>query len=256
MLREHDGHRSFIPGPFPYQIMEVMGKGLRDPGHGGDVKFQCSNAEGRILYAHSVVLRSRSIYFSQSSYPSCICSSPVFSSSFAEGDSATAAKISALPSDGDHSDYYPRRIIPMEDDFDVVHNILYYLYTNRIFFSSKSQPSPKIFYDPKICDAEEIYALAHRLELNALRKKALSYLRLSCNPRNITTRVFSAYASVYEEMGDVYREYFRKNWTEIRGTSEFEDYFKELEEIAEREEIVRVNQRYRELMKDASFPSK
>ena len=262
VTKGHDGPQLFVPGPFPFYVMDAMGQGLRDPGDGGDVKFQCSsssNAEDRFLYAHSVILRTRSKYFSRSSHPSCIYSLPVFSSSFAEGDSATAAKLCVLPSDSDHFDYYPRRIIPMEDDFDVVHNILYYLYTGKIYFCTESQPSYReMFYlnSPKICDAEEIYALAHRLELNTLQMKALSFLRLSCNPRNITTRVFGAYASVYEEMGKVYKDYFRKNSSEIHAMAEFEGYFRELEEIAEREEIVRVNKRYRELMKDASFRSK
>jgi hypothetical protein len=183
----------------------------------------------------------------------------VFASSFAEGDAAAAAaaaKLEALQLNDKCTDYYPRRIIPMEDDFDILHNVLYYLYTKKISFSTKGQHSYTLgFNSPKICDAEDIYAIAHRLDLRSLQKKALAFLRWSNNPRNITARVFSKYASVYEEIGAIYNEYFRKNWIEIRDTPEFSDYFTELEEAGDGDEANRVLERYRELMKAATFPS-
>ena len=173
----------------------------------------------------------------------------MFTSFFSEGDAAAAALAAEHP-----GDCCPRRIIRMEEDFEVVHNVIFYIYTQEIFFSTKSSDSTDSDF-PRPCDAEEVYALAHRLELEDLKVKALSFLKLSCNPRNIISRVLGKYASVYDEMGCVYSEYLRKNWTRIRNTAEFEAYFADLAETGDPEEIIRSYDRFRELMKDAAFPN-
>jgi len=139
----------------------------------------------------------------------------------------------------------------MEEDFDVVHNMLYYIYTNSITFSTVSTQDP--WRDPKVprvCDAEDIYALAHRLELETLRLKALHFLRCSCNVGNITARVFRSFASFYEEVGMVYDEYIKDHWQEVALTSEFEEYFWLMDKETDNMEIRRVFGKYREITKE------
>jgi hypothetical protein len=189
----------------------------------------------------------------------------VFASSFSEGDTV-AADLSArfsqehpngIPQPDGSTDYYPRRLICMEEDIDLVHNIIYYIYTNKIAFSTETSETNTTFGPsfPNVCDAEDIYALAHRLDLEGLKDKALGFLKLSCNPRNIIPRVLGPYTSLYDEMSGVYADYFHRNWAEIRDTTEFGIYFTELEHDGDLEETIRVFKRFRELIKSPSFRS-
>src|SRR5271170_207203 len=93
------------------------------------------------------------------------------------------------------SSRFHRKIV-VEEDFDLVHNVLFYIHTNKIRFSTNLGEEPDVFNsnDPKICEAEDIYALSHRWELKDLQAKALKFLKFSCNPRNIASRIFGKYA--------------------------------------------------------------
>lgn len=142
----------------------------------------------------------------------------------------------------------------MEDDYDVVHNVLYYIYTNKITFSTVSSEDSSNKPDmPRNCDAEDIYALAHRLELENLQTKALRFLKSTCNVRNITTRVLSTFAMVYEDVGKAYEDYFKEHLGEVRGTTKFREYFSAVEETGDLTEIRRVHKRFRELMEESNF---
>jgi hypothetical protein len=181
----------------------------------------------------------------------------VFASAFLEGDS-TIATISKLESEsprvslGEDGTSLHRRIIAMTEDFDVVHNVLYYVYTNRITFSTVASDEPQSDANqPNVCDAEDIFALAHRLDLEDLKKKALEFLGRSCTLRNITSRVFGQSASLYDEVGKVYEDYFKGNWAMIRDSAEFKNYIPLLEE-SDPAEITRIFRRFRELFQNAS----
>ena len=176
----------------------------------------------------------------------------MFASSFSEGDSTVAAKSASSQVSDDTLNQIPRRRILMEDDFDVVHNVLYYIYTNRITFSTSEDLSSKPAM-PRNCDAEEIYALAHRLELENLQTKTLRFLKSTCNVRNITTRVLSKFAMLYEDVGKAYEDYFKEHWRQIRGTTKFREYFSAVEEKGDLTEIRRVHKRFRELMEESNF---
>ena len=135
----------------------------------------------------------------------------------------------------------------MEDDFDVVHNVLYYIYTNSITLSTVTSEDPSAGM-PRRCDAEDIYAVAHRLELENLQIKALRFLKSTCNVRNITARVLSEFAMLYEDVGKIYNDYFIQHWGKIRETTEFNRYFSVVEEKEDLKEIRRVYRRFRGLM--------
>ena len=143
----------------------------------------------------------------------------------------------------------------MEEDFNVVHNVLYYIYTNRIKLSTvhsvDSKPENRA---PKVCDAEDVYALAHRLDLMDLKTTVLGFLSRSCNPRNITSRVFSRFAYLYDEAGQVYDRYFKNVWRQIRKSKEFKEFFVATEEGNNSKEIIRIFQKFRELVQEAKFP--
>jgi hypothetical protein len=171
----------------------------------------------------------------------------VFASGFSEGDLAVAA--SSMPMDR----FFPRREIIMDDDCDVVHNVLYYLYTNTVRFYPPTEIQIRLAPLPPFCDAEDIYALAHRLDLAELQSKALHFLKLTCTKRNITERALSSFAALYEQVGTVYDEYFKANWQELQKTDEYEKYFQELASEGDVKETSRVLTKFRGLFKQAAL---
>jgi hypothetical protein len=144
----------------------------------------------------------------------------------------------------------PRRRISMMENFDIVYNVLYFVYTNRITFSTIVEENEGT---PKTCDAEDIYALAHRLDLENLKVKALGFLKQTCNCRNITERIFSKFTALYPEVDIVYSQFFQNHWQEICETSEFAKYFRNLEDECDCVETHRNFRRFRELMKGADL---
>ena len=92
---------------------------------------------------------------------------------------------------------------------------------------------------------------ADRMFLGELKSKALNFLKLSCTTDNIATRVMSKFADLHQEVLESYAEYFRKNWDRIKGTKEFDRSFNVVD--GDLEEVLRINSRFRELMKGAVF---
>jgi len=197
----------------------------------------------------------------------------VFGSAFAEGDAWAAS--GSNDTDASNVPLGPRnrvvrqRVITMEEDFDVVHNILYYIYTNRIILStivpipkdsdplneftitprcSDTKVRPKV--QPRVIDTEDIFALAHRLDLVDLQNLALGFLGKTCTLENITARVFSHFAAKYDEVAQVYDAYFREAWSSIvlLYSKEFKEYFAMMEEENNSEEILRIFGKFRELV--------
>jgi hypothetical protein len=140
--------------------------------------------------------------------------------------------------------------IKTEEDFDILHNILYYLYTNRIIFGNRDGACPSKNL-PKICQAENIYETANRMMLDNLKLKALKFLELTCNICNITSRVMSKFADLHPEAAQVYDNYFRANWKSIECTAEFTRAFTEVE--GDFDEFIRYHKKFMSLMKFATF---
>ena len=173
----------------------------------------------------------------------------VFESAFVEGDfavsaSAVQASDQACP---------PRRQIMMDDDFDAVHNVLYYLYTDSVTFDSKSDAN-RASHLPRFCDVEDIYTLAHRLDLD-LQAKVLHFLKLTCTPTNISERVLSSFATLYEEVGLAYDAYFRANWHVVQTTQEFKRFFLDVADGGDVHKTSRVLKKFYELFGKAVFKS-
>lgn len=144
----------------------------------------------------------------------------MFASRFSEGDTVAALRPDA------HE--YSRRIIRSEEDFEILHTVLYYLYTEKVYLRTDDTlvgPSNV----PSYCDAEEIFAIAHRYHIAQLKQKALIFLRDTCNAENIVQRVFSELAILYDEVGEIYGTFFQRHWNEIRERKELDRYLESLE---------------------------
>jgi len=138
-----------------------------------------------------------------------------------------------------------------EEDYDLLHNILYYLYTDNITFGTRIDtvlPSNL----PKLCPVEDIYVTADRMLLGELKHKALQFMELSCTADNITSRLMSTFAELHGEVATVYEAYFRANWDRIKNREEFEQPFMDLKDT-ESKESWRVHAKFREVMKGAVF---
>jgi len=142
-----------------------------------------------------------------------------------------------------------KRTIPVPaNKFDLLHTILYYIYTGRITFGtdlSYKQPDATL---PKICDAQDIYEVAHDLALEQVKSKALNFLKATCTPKNITARRLSRVTSDPDHrlLTEFYSEYFTKNWNKIRDTDEHNEFMGQAEDGDDFVDIVRS---FRDLMK-------
>ena len=155
----------------------------------------------------------------------------MFDSSFAEGRSVTNAALEGSVDDSEDTTgksylSLKRRII-VEDGFDLFHNILYYIYTNRITFGTNlAFLTPSTL--PKLCATEDIYQIADRLFLTELKHKALDFLTSTCTIENITSRILGKFAFLHEDVEERYVDYFRKNWDVVKETKEFNNSFTDM----------------------------
>ena len=100
----------------------------------------------------------------------------------------------------------------MKEDFDVIYNILYYIYINKIIFSNmKFKISFSKFNISRIYDMKNIYTLIHRLKLANLQIKVFRFLKSMYNMRNIITRVLSKFILYYKKLRKIYKDYFKEH---------------------------------------------
>lgn len=105
--------------------------------------------------------------------------------------------------------------------------VLYYLYTERVCFTSPPMEWAKSFHLTPPFDPEEAYRVGDIL--GPLKEKALEFLVATSDDTNIISRVFGVYALKYEEIGKHYEAPFYANWNTIRKRDEIKQYFQELE---------------------------
>ena len=143
----------------------------------------------------------------------------MFTSSFAEG----TAPIEPDSNEAPHA-WCPRKVITSEKSFELLHLVLYYLYTKMVCFCTDedAEPLPGM---PDYCHPEEVYAIAHEYELEGLQQKALNFLRDTCTIENIVDRLFGKAALVYEDVGKVYEEFVLRHWDEIKNNKKWTEYF-------------------------------
>jgi hypothetical protein len=168
----------------------------------------------------------------------------VLNSKFAEGggDASQETKAGAR----DATPLRPHRhIVNLPDDYALFHTILYYLYTDRICFTTDLDSSHATPFATD--DAEGIYAIAHRLLISSLLDKSIKFLADTCYPQNITARAFGKVAATYEAIGKTYHTYLLEHWNEVIKDPSFEEFFAEVE--GDKAESQRVNALLRELVR-------
>lgn len=226
---------------------------LKDPA-GGDVEFIFLNKgklrePARRLYAFTHVLEGRAFDYSRTlssnfvliiykvlnaEFPTTM-GSPATSDDEESGSSRPSSPVSPT-----------RKTFYVDSDYELFHIVLFYLYTERVSFSTSAENIKKSEI-PATMDAEGVYATARRLLLEHLSKKAFHFLQSTCDVKNITRRVFSAFAAAHEEVGRFYDEWFSEHWNEIKVTPEFDEFFEEMEGNCE--EFIRVNNKFRKMIK-------
>jgi hypothetical protein len=166
----------------------------------------------------------------------------VFNSQFSEGQPSLK-----LITNGYTSPLSNRLSLPQDDDFDLFHVVLFYLYTDRICFTTSADyTSTKDV--PPTTDAEGVYAIADRLLLEPLASKALHFLESTCNARNITARAFGKFGYLHDAIGQMYDAFFMDHWDLVKQTNQFDEFFQELEE--DNPEYVRANTKFRKMIKN------
>ena len=222
---------------------------LKDP-TGGNIEFVFPNKDGSVddsnlrLYAFSNILEIPTFEYH--------CSDLWLHRWWAVlNASSSGGIISGPPSPTSDTPPSPsgsptRRILFVDEDYDLFHLVLFYLYTDRVQFvtSLDSVAHPEL---PHTSNAEGVYAIAHRLMVRPLEHKAFHFMKSTSNINNITERTFCKFTSLHEEISKWYDTFFLEHWDQIQHLPEFEDYFVRLED--DHEEYVRVNVKFRKMMR-------
>jgi len=156
----------------------------------------------------------------------------VFNSSFKEGITYSLKKGITARLEPEISINHVQQIEVVED-FDLFHNILHYIYQGRITFASDlkflCENHPK---HPNRSNVEDIYAIADRMLLDDLKRRAGHFLYHSCTIENIMDRL--ANPTVRADVAKIYQEYFLDNFKLIeRYSKRFEEMLDDPERDAE-----------------------
>jgi hypothetical protein len=229
------------------RIIFNMAKMLKLPS-GGDVEFVFPKADGSVddstprLYAFEHMIKDPSFEYNCS-----LCSIRLLN--LVLDADCPDGMISVPPSPTTETPPSPttpsRRTIFVHDDFELFHVVLFYLYTHEICFvmDVKTQSDPDI---PSTNDAEGIYAIAHRLNVDSLKRKALRFLKSTSTLTNISGRTFSSFAAAHPEAEEWYDAFFMENWDQVKHTPEFEQVFVKLEENPA--EFIHMARKFRKMM--------
>jgi hypothetical protein len=135
------------------------------------------------------------------------------------------------------------------ESFEVFYAILYYLYTDRIYFTTAPMKETTPRHQVPPCDAEEAYRVGDILGLSELKKTAMKFLVHTTDGANILDRIFGEFALKYQDIGKGYETVFYEFWPEIRKTDALVEYFKRVQAEEQDERINEVTMRCLDLMK-------
>jgi hypothetical protein len=130
-------------------------------------------------------------------------------------------------------------MVVVQEDMDLFHLVLFYLYTEQITFTESPLPEGVNV----ATNAEEVYKIAHSLMIPSLEDKAAHFLRATTNVENISRRTFGEFAREHGRLGGWYDEWFLGRWEAIKGGGGVEEVFEGLE--GDWEEYVRVSKKFR-----------
>jgi len=174
----------------------------------------------------------------------------VFESNFLEGDNTATLNASAGPLETpvETGRSIPLRTIPSVEPFEVLHPLLYYLYTDRICFTTAPIAEATSISGVPPCDPEDAYRVADLFGLPKLKERALKFLLETTEKSNIIARVFGEYSITYEELGMKYKDEFYKYWNSVRKSGDLKKYIEKLETDGDEKRRRAVTQRCLELM--------
>jgi|SRR5271170_3497518 len=149
----------------------------------------------------------------------------------------------------DSSNQSRRLVIRSPEPFELLYATIYYLYTDKVLFGADDTGTPGM----PSCEAEKLFAIAHRLDMSKLMEKALNFLIETCTIENVMARVFGEFALTHDELvGPSYTIMFHRYWPRVKASKEFEEYFLAIEE-EDQDRGVAVNRRFRELMRSYRY---
>jgi hypothetical protein len=152
------------------------------------------------------------------------------------------------------------------DGFELLHSILYYLYTGKIILQSDTIIADAVIkfplisssaetYSPTIQSAEDIFSAAKFYGVSELEEKALEFLKSDCEIGNITSRVFGEFCDQHAEVDEIWSTYFKNHLAKIIKTKSYEDYFRKLENTSKEKEAA-ANAKFRNLVSEKANPGK
>jgi hypothetical protein len=149
----------------------------------------------------------------------------VFASNFKEGQDSPATCDCGRPLSQSAS----VRSISTDEPFESLYPVLYYLYTDRIYFTTIPIEEATPLYHVPPCDAEDAYRLGDMLGLADLKEKALAFLSDTYQEHNIIEKVLGECALNYEEVGKKCEAVFYEHWNSIRKRGDLKAYFENSE---------------------------
>jgi hypothetical protein len=161
----------------------------------------------------------------------------VFQSNFQEGDINAPG--------GGHAMIV--RTLPAYEDFEVLHPIFYYIYTDRVCFTDIPVAAASPSHNVPPCNPEDAYRLGDLYGLENLKEKALQFLLDTTDEFNIIPRILGEFALTYDAVGKAYEKMFYQYWNEIRKRSDLTEYFQKLHQGDDEKRKWEVTKRYVEL---------
>jgi BTB/POZ domain len=227
------------PPAFPSDILLKMADNMTRP-FDYNIEFQAktSSKEKRSLYVHRAVLSGRSQYYETSIFPLQRILIVVFNSHFLEWGINTPGGGQAMTV----------RTLPAHDEFEVLHPHLYYIYTDRVYFTNGPIETVSPRHNVPMCNAENAYRLADLYSLEQLKEKVLAFLMETIERTNIIPQIFGEFALTYDAVGKGYEKIFYQHWNDIRRTNEMTELFQELLEGDDKDKKQMVTKRYVALM--------
>jgi hypothetical protein len=141
----------------------------------------------------------------------------------------------------------PVRSISTDEPFESLYPILYYIYTDRLYFTTIPIEEATSLYHVPPCDAEDAYRLGDMFGLADLKEKALAFLSDTYNEYNIIPKVFGECALNYEEVGKKCEAVFYQHWSK-RKRGDLKEYFENLEREGSERRMKKVTMRCIDLM--------
>jgi hypothetical protein len=159
----------------------------------------------------------------------------VFRSSFIEGDGNPANTGLTV------------RTLSAQEPFEILHPIFYYMYTDRIRFTTSGVNEVESISEIPQIDAENAYRLGDLFGLPKLKKMAYDFLIDTTDEDNILRRIFGDFAFQYEEVGKGYEPLFYKHWKYNRSLGISFYFTKMTHPRGDQKKVIQFTKRYIEL---------